>query len=429
MVRFASIGPAVVAHIVGECNVYSGHDIKSLRDSARGAVGFVVSLAECPYFHSGLVTLFFNLSNSLGKRFAIASPNAPCRRRLQLVGVDPTVAIFDSVEEAAAYVLSRPAEKKTLPFTLQTSGADSRSRRPISIAGENQLTPSLYAQASDVSRTMAPFGYAIPDLYPDDIAQSTPVVAPQLEAQVRTHRDEREGRPRYLTPTARPKLTKLSGPSDLSQYATLSFSSWSEVAQRQGTVGGDWCSVNVLDAERAFVSIGDVTGHGVTAGIRMRHLRQALFRLAADGATPEEILSEANRSLSLDETIATAIVGVITLRTREIRFASAGHCQPILCNAGGIVRKVGRPGPPLGADLHARFHECFVVPKPGSRVILYTDGLLEFDRDLFLGEERIVRVASELRAETGPDIAQRLAARVLNGANHPDDIAVLTISF
>jgi serine phosphatase RsbU (regulator of sigma subunit) len=101
----------------------------------------------------------------------------------------------------------------------------------------------------------------------------------------------------------------------------------------------------------------------------------------------------------------------------------------MLCNTGGVARKVGRPGPPLGADVHARFHECFVVPKPGSRFVLYSDGLLEFDRDLLLGEERIGRVVAELRAETGPGIAQRLAQRVLNGAHHADDIAVLTISF
>ncbi len=82
---------------------------------------------------------------------------------------------------------------------------------------------------------------------------------------------------------------------------------------------------------------------------------------------------------------------------------------------------------PLGvdfADLPTVFSEHLAV---GSLLALYTDGLLEFDRDIIGTEQRIVAAAEEILAERPLHMADALQQRVLGTAERKDDIALLCV--
>jgi serine phosphatase RsbU (regulator of sigma subunit) len=60
-------------------------------------------------------------------------------------------------------------------------------------------------------------------------------------------------------------------------------------------------------------------------------------------------------------------------------------------------------------------------------LVLYTDGLIEFDRDLIHGEELLVAAIQAMGSRVVARPARHIAETVLDGALASDDIAVLTL--
>jgi serine phosphatase RsbU (regulator of sigma subunit) len=207
------------------------------------------------------------------------------------------------------------------------------------------------------------------------------------------------------------------------------FSGWYEPAQQTGSVGGDWYKALRLDEDRVFFAVGDVLGHGLEAAIMMGRARQAVLVGAANLESPAVALQRANNALALQEIVATCVVGILDVRERKISVALAGHVCPIFVDPQGRPRFIGRAGLPLGIERETSFLEYSLDAQRGSTLILYTDGLLEFDHDVLAGERRLIETAGQIREFAGPNLAHGFAARVLRGARHPDDIAVLAIAF
>jgi serine phosphatase RsbU (regulator of sigma subunit) len=65
----------------------------------------------------------------------------------------------------------------------------------------------------------------------------------------------------------------------------------------------------------------------------------------------------------------------------------------------------------------------------GSMLVLYTDGLVEFTRDLVEGETRLLTAAAQALKCRAENPAAYIAEHVLGDAHPNDDIAVLTLSF
>ncbi len=63
----------------------------------------------------------------------------------------------------------------------------------------------------------------------------------------------------------------------------------------------------------------------------------------------------------------------------------------------------------------------------GATLVLYTDGIVEWTRDLVLGEA-MLRTAIATRAnDGGGDVAETIVRTVLSGRPAIDDVAVLTM--
>jgi anti-sigma regulatory factor (Ser/Thr protein kinase) len=80
----------------------------------------------------------------------------------------------------------------------------------------------------------------------------------------------------------------------------------------------------------------------------------------------------------------------------------------------------------LGLGLAAASPERALTLSSGSTLILYTDGLTEYDRDVLVGEERLLGAIEGLARESSLD-GRRLHDRVLNGVPR-DDCATLIVS-
>ncbi|MBM0277610.1 SpoIIE family protein phosphatase [Micromonospora tarensis] len=193
-------------------------------------------------------------------------------------------------------------------------------------------------------------------------------------------------------------------------------------------VGGDWYDAIALDDDLVLV-IGDVVGKGVQAAAAMGQLRNALRAYLLEGYDPGESLTRLNRLVASTErrSFATVVCLLFNPRSGRLRYASAGHPSPLLIGGGDVAFLHARAlGPPVGAMPDVTYEAVEGELAPGSRLLLYTDGLIE---DRQLGIEAALaqlRVDAATPSEHVADLIDAVVKRV-DGRPRRDDVAVLAL--
>lgn len=200
-------------------------------------------------------------------------------------------------------------------------------------------------------------------------------------------------------------------------------------ASDEADVGGDWYDAFPLADGRIAISVGDVAGHGVDAAVIMGEVRQAIRTAAVAGSeTPAAVLEYVNGVMHLRESIGmvTAIFAVYDAATSTLSYASAGHPPPILVLSQGVARQLPTDGLPLGCTPRVdSMTWTFTVPQ-GARAVFYTDGLVENERDLIGGEQRLLEAIDAIGDADNP--AAAVQERVFGTKGNRDDAAVLTLT-
>ncbi|MEV5341572.1 SpoIIE family protein phosphatase [Streptomyces sp. NPDC052676] len=213
-----------------------------------------------------------------------------------------------------------------------------------------------------------------------------------------------------------------------------------EVAYRylpaQAGVGGDWFDVLPLSGARVALVVGDVVGHGLHAAATMGRLRTAVHNFTALDLAPDELLTlldemvaridqhEAEEGGSAPVTGATCLYAIYDPVARRCAIARAGHPPPALVLPDGRVEFPEVPaGPPLGLG-GLPFETADLELAEGSRLVLYTDGLVEDrarDIDVGLG---LLREALE-QAGASPEDTCRAVVDARLPTRPSDDIALI----
>lgn len=219
-----------------------------------------------------------------------------------------------------------------------------------------------------------------------------------------------------------------------------------EVASRYlpapGGASGGWFDVIPLPGNRVALAVGQVAGQGLHAAATMGRLRTAVQNFSALDLPPDEVLSlldELVTRLDLEHDAgadadtdgdgvriagATCAYGIYDAVSGRFTVARAGHPGPVLVGPDGAVdtpavpvsRPLGRGGEP--------FEAVALSPPAGSRLVLYTNGLLEDDGAPGKGLERLCRTLAD-RPDLGPDeTCQGLFTTVLP-ARPSEDVALL----
>ena len=123
--------------------------------------------------------------------------------------------------------------------------------------------------------------------------------------------------------------------------------------------------------------------------------------------------------------MVTAVVGFIYPRAKRIVFASAGHPAPIYAHREHAARPLEGSGLPLGVDEEETYENYALNIERGGLLLCYTDGILEYDRDLVKAESALL--AAMTQAAEAPHAAcalDILYATMGDSVSH-DDIAML----
>jgi len=198
-----------------------------------------------------------------------------------------------------------------------------------------------------------------------------------------------------------------------------------------GPVSGDYCDLYPSDGQLYFV-LGDVSGKGVAASMRMTQLH-ALFRsLIGMGLPLPEIVGHVNRFLcdsGLARQYATLVCGCAKA-SGDVELFNAGHLPVIAIQLGG-VRLIESTGCPLGMFREASFEDAHLQLCGGDMLFLFTDGLSEACGEN--GEYGVDRLSDLVSRHTSCGAAEVISAcledlRAFAGANPGlDDVTLLAI--
>ena len=199
---------------------------------------------------------------------------------------------------------------------------------------------------------------------------------------------------------------------------------------QEAIVGGDWYDAFRLPDGRIAFSIGDVAGHGLRAAIVMGEVRQAFRAAALNPNSPSLVLERANTIVNMraNPVMVTAMFGIVDPRDGTVTYASAGHPAPLLALPCGVVSLLPKDGVPLGiVDTIGATDWTFTLP-PGALFTAYTDGLIEYSRDVIEGEDRLLAAAREGVVRIDADPARALLRRIFANHENTDDVATLTVA-
>ncbi|WP_432092718.1 SpoIIE family protein phosphatase [Streptomyces sp. bgisy100] len=190
-------------------------------------------------------------------------------------------------------------------------------------------------------------------------------------------------------------------------------------------VGGDWFDVLPLTGDKTALVVGDVMGSGISAAATMGQLRTATRTLTRLDLEPAALLRHLDDvTTGLDQAFATCVYSSFDPATGRCRISTAGHLPPVLVRPDGTAELIDVPtGVPLGVG-EVPFETVDLELPPGSRLVLYTDGLVE-TRD----EPIDARLTALVRMLSGPRRSlERTCDLLLHSLRDPDghdDVALL----
>ncbi|WP_437024301.1 SpoIIE family protein phosphatase [Streptomyces bungoensis] len=214
-----------------------------------------------------------------------------------------------------------------------------------------------------------------------------------------------------------------------------------EIASRylpaQSGVGGDWFDVIPLPGFRVALVVGDIVGHGLHAAVTMGRLRTAVLNFSSLDLAPDELLGHLDEMVTrLDShtagpeddraplTGATCLYAVYDPVGGHCTLSRAGHLAPAVVDDRGRVTFPDLPlSPPLGVGGHPFEAGELDLPE-GSRLVLFTDGLVE-DRGRDVDEGLAALRSALADAGRSPEETCRALVETMLPAHPGDDVALL----
>lgn len=202
------------------------------------------------------------------------------------------------------------------------------------------------------------------------------------------------------------------------------------------TVGGDYYDYLWFRDDGLGLVIGDVSGHGMSAGLLMVMAKSCLVNQVRTSPGIHDVMTAIN-SMILDsfqsKRIMTLQYAVFTPDGSRMRFASAGHQFPYIYRIeDDSLEELESISYPLGVRQAMTLDTREVTLVPGDSVIFFTDGLVEAvnpDNEQ-LGYDRLRDVFREVADLPAQEAVRRVMNRIdgfRDGAGQVDDMTLVVV--
>ncbi|MEU8422114.1 PP2C family protein-serine/threonine phosphatase [Micromonospora sp. NPDC048835] len=211
------------------------------------------------------------------------------------------------------------------------------------------------------------------------------------------------------------------------EASAFTLSGWLEPA---ASIGGDTFDYS-LSRDVLHFSVTDAMGHGVASALTATLGVGSLRNTRRRGASLAEQADVANTAIAEHANVrgsyVTAVLGRLDLRTGVCALLNAGHVPPLLVR-DGQTEPLRLPGNfPLGMFTEAGYLHEEITLRPGDRLVVVTDGMLERNA-ANLDLPAVLRSIGDLHPR---EAARALADAVLEvgGPTLADDATLLIVDW
>ena len=201
-------------------------------------------------------------------------------------------------------------------------------------------------------------------------------------------------------------------------------------------VGGDYLDILELQDGSLLMAVADVAGKGLASAIVSIGFRAAFRGMVAGGVPLADVATRINQ-LQWGEgeesrrRYVTAIFLKLDPVTGDIDVVNAGHNPGFLLAPNGSLREFEASGTPLGMLSGTVYTVESARLTPGSRLLLYTDGLTEvFRGDDEFGAARLlkeIRGSTTRKADVLLDTIWKAIREYSAGSPQADDMTALAV--
>jgi len=206
------------------------------------------------------------------------------------------------------------------------------------------------------------------------------------------------------------------------------------------TVAGDYYDVfprpgKTIAENRVVLAVADVAGKSIPAAMLMATFQASLKTLSTAQVALPELASNMNRYACTNSQgglrFTTAFLAEYDPVNRTLDYINAGHNNPILRRASGLIERLDVGGLPFGIMPEVKYASAQVTLEPGDWLIVFTDGMVEAEnaRQEEYGELRLLNAIEMNRSVEPVEMLKRLMAEldlfVGNTPQHDDMTCLL----
>ncbi len=204
-------------------------------------------------------------------------------------------------------------------------------------------------------------------------------------------------------------------------------------------LGGDMFGYYWIDDDHLALYLLDVSGHGVGSSLLAVSASNTIAARSlpdTDFRDPAAVLTRLNDTFQMDRQDGkyfTIIYAVYHRTTRTLRYCNAAHPAGLLLDPTGGVKQLESGNPWIGMlPPGLLFEGGEVTVPPGSRLLLYSDGVCEIERPdgtYWPPDEFVEFVAGLDRTADLPGLLYAEARRLRRAEILDDDFSILDIRF
>ena len=203
-------------------------------------------------------------------------------------------------------------------------------------------------------------------------------------------------------------------------------------------VGGDLYGY-LLQGDKLYFAVGDVSGKGVPASLFMAQATRLFQTLAKQGMMPAEICTRMNDALAGDDNensmFVTFWLGMVDLKTGHLNYCNAGHDSPVIGGSdshGDFLDMM--PNAPIGLWPEFVYEGEEIDTIKNRPLFIYTDGLNEAENPQHerFGDDRLLATLRRTNFESAQQVIESMKQEVeafRSGAEPNDDLTMMCLMF
>ena len=259
-----------------------------------------------------------------------------------------------------------------------------------------------------------------------------PLSGPEVLARVRTHLRLHAAQQELIELHAEQIARLAAAQQTLMPQATDHPEAHFAVCIRQAQqAGGDFYTVVPLGNCIADYIVADASGHDLGTSLWTAAFKTLLNESISAVNMPQQTCRSINDSLRRvlpESAYFTALYARLERTTKRLTLVNAGHPSAILLSAAtGEAQFLEQAGDILGVFADASFGVMELPVRPGDRLYLYTDGLVEMQDNRTQGYPRLLAACQQTAQHPLAASVNNMVTAICGDHDPSDDIVLLGV--